>query len=349
MAEGSVRRRLGRLGMAALLAAIALGASGCGGDGASGGTAAGGDAPGFPVEIEHAHGVTRIEAPPERVVTVGLTDHDALIALGVVPVGVTDWYGERENALWPWAREALGGAEPPEVVGDARELNLERIAALRPDLILGLYAAVDAEQYGRLSRIAPTVVQPADHPDDYGIPWQELTLTAGRAVGREERARELVAEVEARIARARAEHPGLDGATGLIATVYQGIYVYGPDVANSRMLRSLGIRVPDEVDRLIERGADPTGTQLSLERANLLDVDVLVWLDATRGEGPLANPLYRRLDVHREGREVLLDSGGRLGGASFVSVLSIPYLLDELVPMLAAAADGDPATPVPAE
>lgn len=332
---------------AAGLAALAL-AAGCGGDDpATARTAASGGP--FPVSIEHALGTTRIEAPPERVVTVGLTDHDALIALGVVPVGVTDWYGGHPNALWPWARAALGGAEPPEVVGDARELNLERIAALRPDLILGLYAAVDAEQYERLSRIAPTVVQPADHPDDYGIPWQELTLTAGRAVGREERARELVAEVEARIGRARAEYPELDGATGLIATVYQGIYVYGPDVANSRLLRSLGIRIPEEVDGLIDRGADPTGTQLSLERAGLLDVDVLVWLDATRGRGPLANPLYRRLDVRREGREVLLESGGRLGGASFVSVLSIPYLLNELAPMLAAAADGDPATPVPAE
>ena len=38
-----------------------------------------------------------------------------------------------------------------------------------------------------------------------------------------------------------------------------------------------------------------------------------------------------------------------LGGAtSFVSVLSLPYLLDGLVPMLAAAVDGDPATEVPA-
>ena len=38
-----------------------------------------------------------------------------------------------------------------------------------------------------------------------------------------------------------------------------------------------------------------------------------------------------------------------LGGAtSFVSVLSLPYLLDGLVPMLSAAVDGDPATEVPA-
>jgi iron complex transport system substrate-binding protein len=33
---------------------------------------------------------------------------------------------------------------------------------------------------------------------------------------------------------------------------------------------------------------------------------------------------------------------------SFVTVLSLPYLIDEVVPMLAAAVDGDPATAVPA-
>jgi len=55
------------------------------------------------------------------------------------------------------------------------------------------------------------------------------------------------------------------------------------------------------------------------------------------------------LSVHTEGREVFIDSyGTTLGGAtSFVTVLSLPYLLDELVPRLAAAVDGDPATVVP--
>ena len=41
-------------------------------------------------------------------------------------------------------------------------------------------------------------------------------------------------------------------------------------------------------------------------------------------------------------------SGTRSGGAtSFVTALSLPFLLDGLVPMLAAAIDGDPATAVP--
>jgi len=66
-------------------------------------------------------------------------------------------------------------------------------------------------------------------------------------------------------------------------------------------------------------------------------------------EGPLGGPVCADLDVHTKGREVFLDSYDHaLGGAtSFVSILSIPFLLDELVPMLAAAVDGEPATAVP--
>ena len=65
-----------------------------------------------------------------------------------------------------------------------------------------------------------------------------------------------------------------------------------------------------------------------------------------KAEGELGGPLYATLPVHTEGREVFLEStGDPLGGAtSFVTALSLPFLLDGLVPQLAAAIDGDPAT-----
>ena len=52
--------------------------------------------------------------------------------------------------------------------------------------------------------------------------------------------------------------------------------------------------------------------------------------------------------MHTEGRDVFVENLSELGGAtSFVSVLSLPILLDGLVPMLAAAIDGDPTTAIP--
>ena len=91
------------------------------------------------------------------------------------------------------------------------------------------------------------------------------------------------------------------------------------------------------------------GGDLSDEHLDLLDVDVVVWLDAV-GLAEQAPANYTSLAVHQEGREVFVDSfGSTLGGAtSFVTVLSLPYLIDGLTPMLAAAIDGDTATSVPA-
>ena len=81
------------------------------------------------------------------------------------------------------------------------------------------------------------------------------------------------------------------------------------------------------------------GGNLSMERADLLDANVIIWLAADEAGASLGGPLYPPLPSHTERREVFLDSyDDPLGGAtSFVSVLSLPYLLDGLVPQLADA------------
>ena len=327
-------------GLAIALAIATLALAACADESSSGSSPSGAEPDSsFPVTIDHKYGATEISEPPQRVVTVGLTDHDALLALGIEPVGVTDWYGEQPYAVWPWAQDELGTAEP-EVVGSATELNFEKIAALDPDVIVGLYSALTDEDYDTLSQIAPTVAQPDDV--DYGIPWQELTRTVGRVVGQAGEAEDLVKGLEERFAEVRADHPEFEGASAAIATPFEGIYVYSAEVANGRVLSSFGFQLPDELRELI---GTADGTNLSLERVDLLDLDLVVWLDGAEGQGPLGTAVYEQLDVHAEGREVLIDSASDLGGAmSFSSVLSLPLLLDELVPMLASAVDGDPAT-----
>jgi iron complex transport system substrate-binding protein len=355
-------------GAAALTALLLLGAVGCGADdddaatsdepGASGASGASGDEASvesaalpvedgaLPVTIEHRYGSTTIESEPERVVTVGLTDQDALLALGVVPVATTEWFGEHAGAIFPWAEDDLEalGAEPPESLGNSDALNVEAVAAQRPDLIVALYADVTEEDYGQLSALAPTVVPTADHVP-YGIPWDEMTRTIGRAVGRPDAADGIVEDIEAEFARARDEHPEFTGASAMAATPFEGIYVYGPDDPRSRFLTSLGFELPEGLGEVT--GAE-FGANLSNERAEMLDVDAIVWLDPDDAEGPLGGPLYDTLAVHTEGREVPLDSfDDPLGAAtSFVTPLSLTYLLDGIVPQLAAAVDGDPATAV---
>lgn len=302
------------------------------------------------VTIEHKFGTTRIPGIPQRVVTVGLSEQDPVLALGVTPVAVRDWYGDYRYATWPWAQDELGDARPEVLPADA--LDFERIAALRPDLIVGTYSGITENDYRTLSQIGPTLAQSGEYAD-YAMPWQEQTRMIGRALGRSDRAEQLIAGVEARFTEARAAHPEFDGATALLAQEGEsGEYdVLSSTSARGSFLTSLGFVVPDEVAALIGAGGEEFAA-VSAEQVGLLDADVLVW-QAGGESGPAfvaqlqAAPLYQRLDVVREGRDVFVTDKGAAGALTWSTVLSIPFALDRLVPKLAAAIDGDPTTEVP--
>lgn len=104
-------------------------------------------------------------------ITVGRIDDDAVLAAGVVPIATTEWFGGHPGAIFPWAEESLAGAEPPEYLPNIDGIRFERIAALRPDLILALYTEMSESDYETLAGIAPTVAQPGDYVD-LGVPWQ---------------------------------------------------------------------------------------------------------------------------------------------------------------------------------
>lgn len=319
---------------------LVLGAAGCGsgGSGSGGGETASANAR----TIEHKYGSTEIPGDPERIVTVGLTEQDYLLALGITPVGAREWFGGYPGALWPWARETLGDDPLPEVL-PVDELNFEQISTLDADLILGVNSGLTREEYDTLSEIAPTVAQPGEYAD-FGVPWQEMARIIGRAVGREDRAEELIPDIEARFDEARESNPEFEGATGLLAADLEdgSVYVYAEGPA-PRFLTSLGLELPPETAEVFT-GEDRAPVPLSLERLPLLESDVLVM--GVYGGGSVAErSVFQGLDVAREGRTVFMPEMSLVNGAiTFSTLLSLPKALDEIVPRIAAAIDGDPET-----
>lgn len=333
------RRAVSRAVVAVAVAALALTSCSEGGSRPAAGNSSG-DA--FPVTIGHKYGSTTITERPRRVAVVGLTDQDALLALGTVPVTTTQWLvSEYPGAIGPWAEDALGDTPPPTVLDDSGGFDFEAVAKADPDLIVGLYSGMTGEDYDTFSQIAPTVAQPKRYAD-YGIPWQELTTTIGTALGRQREAERLVSTVEDRIARIRDEHPAFARSRALVATTYEGYFVYGSQDPRSRLLKTLGFALPDGLDRVI---GDKFGANLSRERADLLDTDALVWFVGDGGAQLDRDALYNGLRVAKQRRDVRIDESDDYGNAfSFASVLSVPYVLDRLVPQLEAALDGDPRT-----
>ncbi|MFJ8157579.1 iron-siderophore ABC transporter substrate-binding protein [Streptomyces sp. NPDC094468] len=345
-----VTRLTGLLASVLLLTATAVA---CGssdsdsGASSSGSTGSSASAGAFPVTIAHKYGSTTVKSEPKRIVTVGLTDQDAVLALGKVPVGTTEWVGGYKGAIGPWAQDKLGGAAAPTVLKDTGTgPQVEKIAALRPDLILAVYSGLTKAQYESLSKFAPVVAQPKQY-NDYGVPWQRQTEEIGQALGKAAEARTLVSGVEARFTAAKKENPAFAKATAVMATPYEGVFVYGSEDPRSRLLSDLGFALPKDLDKAI---GDQFGANISKERYDLLDQGVAVWIvpDTTAAVAKLhGDPIYGDLSVVKQGREVFVKETSDYGNAvSLSTVLSIPYVLDRLVPQLAAAVDGKAATKV---
>ncbi|MDF0531790.1 iron-siderophore ABC transporter substrate-binding protein [Tsukamurella sp. 8F] len=132
-------------------------------------------APGvFPRTIKHANGETTLEKKPTRIVVLDTGELDDVLTLGVTPVGMVTTKGAN-----PVPSYLAGRVRDVPSVGEINALDLEAIAELEPDLILGSKLRAD-NLYPTLAKIAPTVfsIRP-------GFPWKENFRLVGTALGME--------------------------------------------------------------------------------------------------------------------------------------------------------------------
>ncbi|MFJ2054874.1 iron-siderophore ABC transporter substrate-binding protein [Streptomyces sp. NPDC087908] len=331
----------------AVLAVAALALAACGGgtektESPSASSSApaddGGKPAAFPVTVAHKYGSTTIDKEPKTVVTLGLSDQDAALALGVKPVGAVDWFKEKPYGKWPWAKEKWGSTQP-EIVGERDEYNIEKIAALKPDLVIAQYSGMKKEQYDTLSKFTKVVAQPKEHPD-YGAPWQLMTQQIGKALGKDAEAAKLITDIDARFKAARDKHPEWATKTLAVADSFEaGKYSAFTKIdPKSIFFQELGFKLKPEIDTLSKPGFNVA--ELSAEKLNVLDVDRLVWVTSSTeaNDRIKAEPLYKKLKVHQEKRDLFVPyQDPDIGAAfSFNTVLSIPYAIDEIEPLLAA-------------
>ncbi|MFJ5831811.1 iron-siderophore ABC transporter substrate-binding protein [Streptomyces sp. NPDC093089] len=292
----------------------------------------------FPVTVTHKYGSTTIDKEPRTVVTLGLSDQDAVLALGVKPVGAVDWFKEQPYGKWPWTKDKWG-ATKPEIVGERDEYNIEKIAALKPDLVIAQYSGMKKEQYDTLSRFTKVVAQPEDHPD-YGAPWQVMTRQIGKALGKDAETEKLITDIGARFKAVRDKHPEFTGKTLAVADSFEaGKYsAFTATDPKAIFFTELGFTLKPEIDALAKPGWN--AAELGAEKLNVLDVDRLVWVTSSTAANDRikAEPLYKKLKVHQDERDLFVPyQDPDIGAAfSFNTVLSIPYAIDEIEPLLAA-------------
>jgi iron complex transport system substrate-binding protein len=298
----------------------------------------------FPVTLSHKYGSTVIATEPQRVLSLGYNDQDAILAVGVTPIATRYWFGEEPGAVFPWAQGHLQGATPEVLNMPWDALDFEKIASLQPDVIIAVYSGVTEEEYATLSQIAPVVAQSGEYID-YGMPWDEGARLTAAALGRANEMEEVIAGVEAQFEAARAAHPEFQGLELVLAAMRADgqVGLFAAQDGRTRVFTRLGFSVPPELDGLF---GDSFYANISAEQFDLLDTaDVVAWTQVVYAgrEAILENPVYSQLSVAKEGRHFLLDDQTD-AAFSFNSVLSLPYALEVVVSMAVAALDGDPET-----
>ncbi|PFG20221.1 iron-siderophore ABC transporter substrate-binding protein [Serinibacter salmoneus] len=291
------------------------------GDGAASGS--------FPVTIEHAYGETVIESAPERVASVAWGNHEAALALGVVPVGMASasWGDDDGDGVLPWVAETLQelGAETPVLFDETEGIDFEGVADTNPDLILAAYSGLTQEDYDTLSQIAPVVAFPETA---WATTWQETLLVNGAALGLQAEAEELVTQLEAEQAELVSGYPSLAGQRTIFSyydpTNLSTLGFYTLLDPRAAYLTEIGLSPAPVVETASEGSTEFWAAYTTEEIEQYEDVQVIVTYgdDTTIGAWQ-GDPLISRIPAVADGAVAVLTDNTPIAAAANPSPLSI--------------------------
>lgn len=270
--------------------------------------------------VEHAMGTATIEGEPERIVV--LTNHgtEALLSMGIKPAGaVQSWTGD------PWYEHIADDMEGVEVVGTESEINLEAIAALQPDLIIGNKMRQE-EHFQALNAIAPTVFEETLRGD-----WKVNFELIAKAVNKEEKGQEVLDAYNERVA-ALTEKLGdkIDTKVSMVRFMPDDVRVYHKDSFSGIILEEIGLARPEsqDVDDFAAQG-------VTKERIEEMDGDVIFYFtyqnESDEGQQAedawIKDPIWNNLEAVQAGKayEVSDTIWNTAGG-----VMAANLMLDDL-------------------
>lgn len=263
-------------------------------------------------EITHAMGVTEVPDDPQRVVILTNEGTEALLYLGVVPVGAAQsWGGD------PWYDHIAAPLADTVPLGTELAVNLEILATLEPDLILGTKVRQEAI-YPQLSAIAPTIMT-----ETIGGEWQDNLRFYADAIGRS-------AEGEAAITgfaeRTEKLHDALGDAVNeqisMVRFSPNRTRIYYKDTFSGLALNQIGFQRPAAQDR------DEFATEVTKERIPEMEGDRIFYFsdDLNSDEASanldewLSDPLWLNLNAVKAGKaqrvsEVIWNNAGGIYAA----------------------------------
>lgn len=261
--------------------------------------------------VKHAAGETCVPNKIQRLVTLDQAAFEYAVALGLQPIATT-----LSQIIPPYLSDRLTGVEN---VGEAGSPNIERVLALKPDLILGL----DYHQgiYAQAAQIAPTVLIQFDHSGE----WKEVFHRFGMALNREAIEQQAMNQYRRRLQDLQNTLKAAVSAQGLPFPLKISVVRIYPDTINlylrdsfcGSILQDAGLTRPElqnlSASEAKQRFGNEIQVSISVEQSDQVDGDVMfIWTSENTAAanqtarkklaGLHSSPLWQRLNVIQKDR-----------------------------------------------
>jgi iron complex transport system substrate-binding protein len=251
--------------------------------------------------IKHAMGETKVPSDPKKVVVLTNEGTEAVLELGIKPVGaVKSWTGD------PWYPHIQKDMEGVTVVGDEGQPNLEAIAALKPDLILGNKMRHE-KIYEQLRAIAPTVFSETLRGE-----WKNNFKFYAEALNKKAEGEKVMAKWDQRVAEFK-KNVGEDKLKNTKVSVVRFMpgktRIYYKQTFSGIIFEELGVQRPKSQQQ------DKFADDVTKERIPEMDGDIMFYFtyetgngQASQGEKEWTNdPLWKNLNVVKAGKAYKVD------------------------------------------
>ncbi|MER8029964.1 ABC transporter substrate-binding protein [Streptomyces bauhiniae] len=231
-------------------------------------------------QITDAQG-RKVEVPrdPRKVVTLSEPTTDATLALGMEPVGVTAGRGQQGVSTY-----LADKASKAQVVATVAEADMEKLAALHPDLILLDETTGAKKTVDKLQEIAPTVVTAKLNED-----WKKSFTDTADALNKKADAEKWLTDFDTEVAGLKKQLGDNAGRSVSVIRWQDGapsVVGKGDGVVGST-LKALGMARPKDQQGASTGHSEP----VSLEKLTTIDGDWLFF--GTLGDKADGEKAYR--------------------------------------------------------
>ncbi|MFF2480492.1 ABC transporter substrate-binding protein [Paenibacillus sp. NPDC058071] len=253
--------------------------------------------------VKHAMGETEIKGTPQRVVVLTNEGTEAVLALGIKPVGAVKSF---TNGKWhPHIEAEMEGVE---MVGEEGQPNLELIAGLQPDLILANKMRHE-KIYEQLKAIAPTVESETLRGE-----WKNNFKLYAEALGKQAEGDQLLADFDARIDEFKSlAGDKLNETVSFVRFMGGKTRVYHTDTFSGIIASQIGLAR----NEMTKNAKDTFVDEITKERLPEVDADRIFYFTYETGDGKAGDqekewtndPLWTGLNAVKAGHAYRVDDG----------------------------------------